>query len=68
MVRDGISGFTAPVGEVDKMAELVLNILQDETYHKKLSRTTREYAFDNFHVNKIIPRYVALYEKLLSGR
>ncbi len=68
LVREGISGFTAPVGDVDRMAEQVLRILQDDAYREKLSRTAREYAFDHFHVNKIIPQYVALYEQLLSEK
>ncbi|MEJ2635956.1 MAG: N-acetyl-alpha-D-glucosaminyl L-malate synthase BshA [Calditrichia bacterium] len=67
LVREGVSGFTAPVGDVEKMTELVLRIFDnDDSGSQKMSRETREYAFDNFHVNKIIPQYVELYENLLS--
>ena len=64
LVKEGISGYTAPVGDVDKMAEHVLAILDNESEYEKLAKSTREYAFDNFHVNKIIPQYVSLYEKI----
>ncbi len=66
LVKDGISGFTAEVGDVGKMAELVLKILKDQKYKEKLSQTSRKYAFENFHVNKIIPQYLDLYKKVLS--
>ena len=67
LVRDGISGFTADVGDVDKMAELGLLILQDDSFRKKISEKTRQYALDNFNVSKIIPLYVNLYERALSS-
>ncbi|MEJ2536968.1 MAG: glycosyltransferase, partial [Calditrichia bacterium] len=67
LVKDGISGFTADVGDVDKMAELGLMILQDDTFREKLSEKTRQYALDNFNVSKIIPMYVDLYQRALSS-
>ena len=67
LVKEGISGFTADVGDVDKMAELGLMILQDDTFREKLSEKTRQYALDNFNVSKIIPMYVDLYQRALSS-
>jgi N-acetyl-alpha-D-glucosaminyl L-malate synthase BshA len=66
LVKDGISGYTADVGDVNKMSELVVKILSDQTLKQKLSRSSRKYAFENFHVDKIIPQYIDLYEKVLS--
>ncbi len=69
LVKEGVSGFTAPVGDIEKMTELVLRIFDsDDSGYQKMSGETREYAFDNFHVNKIIPQYVTLYENLLSQK
>ncbi len=67
LVKDGICGYTAPVGDVDKMAELVLRIFDNEADYRQLSRSTRQYALDNFHVDKVVPQYVELYEKILNG-
>jgi len=67
LVKEGISGFTADVGDVDKMAELGLMILQDDAFREKLSEKTRQYALDNFNVSKIIPMYVDLYQQALSS-
>jgi N-acetyl-alpha-D-glucosaminyl L-malate synthase BshA len=66
LVKDGISGFTAEVGDVEKMAELGIRVLQDDALRKDLSQKTRHYALDRFNVSKIIPLYINMYEKALS--
>ena len=48
------------------MAEYTLRILKDDQLHSKLSESTREYAISHFHVNKIIPQYIELYERILK--
>lgn len=64
LVKDGISGFTTEVGDVEKMAEHAIRILKEPKLLSKLSASSREYALTHFHVNKIIPQYVDLYTKL----
>ncbi len=66
LVKPGVSGYYAPVGDVETMAEQVVRILSDETAYRHLSRQTRTYAFERFHVDKIIPQYVELYQTVLS--
>ena len=64
LVKDGISGFTTEVGDVEKMAEYALWILTEPNLLSKLSDSSREYALTNFHVDKIIPQYIDLYQKV----
>ncbi len=66
LVKNGVSGFTAPVGDIDRMAQLVLQIVKDQKTWEKMSAQCREYAFQNFHANKIIPQYLNLYKKVIS--
>lgn len=66
LVKEGISGYTANVGDIDTMANLVISILEDEKKLKSLSASARSYAFENFHVEKIVPQYINLYQKVLS--
>lgn len=66
VVREGVSGFMAPVGDVDKMAELTLKILDNPQLKETLSQGARSYAFSNFHAEKIVPQYLQLYERVLS--
>lgn len=67
LVKNGVSGFTAPVGDIDRMAQLVLQIVKDQKTWERMSTSCREYAFKNFHANKIIPQYLNLYKKVVSG-
>lgn len=66
LVKNGVSGFTAPVGDIDQMAQLVLQIVKDQKTRERMSTSCREYAFQNFHANKIIPQYLNLYKKVIS--
>jgi N-acetyl-alpha-D-glucosaminyl L-malate synthase BshA len=66
LVKDGISGYTANVGDVDDMAEKTLKLLKDPKLLAQLSESSRHYALENFHEEKIIPQYIRLYEKVLS--
>lgn len=67
LVKDEVCGFTAPVGDVDRMSDVIVRMLEDDPFYRKLAASTREYAFDNFRVQKIIPQYIQLYDNLLSG-
>jgi N-acetyl-alpha-D-glucosaminyl L-malate synthase BshA len=66
LVKDGISGFTTEVGDVKKMAEHTTRLLKDPQLHSKLSKSTREYAITHFHVDRIIPQYIELYERTIN--
>jgi glycosyltransferase involved in cell wall biosynthesis len=68
LVKNGVSGFTADVGDIDKMAKLVKKIIGDEKMLRKLSDSSRQYAIRNFHVKKIIPQYIELYQKVLNEK
>ncbi len=62
---NGLTGFTADVGDVNFMAQKAIEILQNESVHEGF----KSRAFDQartFDIQKIIPQYVALYNKVLS--
>lgn len=67
LVSEGVSGFTTDVGDVDKMAEIALKVLQNDHYWDALSKKSRKYAFEHFNVSKIIPQYIELYENALAS-
>jgi len=49
------------------MAAAGVKILTDDTYRKKLSAAGRELAEKCFAIDVIVPRYEALYERVLAG-
>ncbi len=66
LVKNGVCGYTAPVGDINRMAELVLKIIHNHKSKEEWSASCRQYAFENFHANKIIPQYLNLYNKVLA--
>jgi len=66
LVKEGVAGYTAEVGDIERMSQLVLQIVQDPKIREKLSRSSRDYALTNFHVSKIVPQYLDFYKKILA--
>ena len=66
LIKEGVSGYTAEVGDIDRMSQLVLQIVQDSTIKEKLSKSSRDYALAYFHVSKIVQQYLNLYKNVLS--
>jgi N-acetyl-alpha-D-glucosaminyl L-malate synthase BshA len=59
---DGVTGYTAPVGDVAKMSKNAIELLQDETKLKAFKHNAFKEAklFDIYH---IIPKYEELYRR-----
>ena len=63
VVLDGITGFTAPLGAVDKMAQNALEILSNPSTLAQFKENAKERA-QQFSIEKILPLYEAIYQKL----
>jgi len=66
VVEHGVSGFLAPVGDVDKMAEYAVRILSDCAMCQAFSKAARKRAVELFDYHRIVPQYEALYERVLG--
>ena len=66
VVAHGMSGYLAPVGDVDKMAEYALKILSDCDLCASFSSAARARAIQKFDYHNIIPQYEAVYESTLG--
>lgn len=62
---DGESGFLSLVGDVESMAKNALKILASEETLNSYKKRAIEVAM-KFDTHKIVPQYVALYEKALT--
>ena len=65
LVEEGKTGFLAPPGDVTTMAARAVLVLQDAAEHARLKQQAANRALD-FSADKIVPRYEALYEEVLS--
>ncbi len=62
---NGVTGYTVDVGDIERMSDLTIDLLSNESEYKKFSINARKRAED-FKAEKIIPLYEKYYEKILS--
>jgi L-malate glycosyltransferase len=67
VVDHGVTGFLAPVGDVDAMARYCLKLLEDCAAGKTYAAAARRRAVEKFDYRAIIPQYERIYERLLAG-
>ena len=65
VVRDGETGYLVSVGDTEAMAERAMEILSDEQRQRAMGQHGREWACSQFNTDRVIPQYVALYERVL---
>jgi N-acetyl-alpha-D-glucosaminyl L-malate synthase BshA len=67
VVEHGVTGFLAPVGDVDAMAGCCLQLLADRDLAATYAANARKRAAEKFDYKMIIPLYERIYERLLAG-
>ncbi len=66
VVADGETGFLAPVGDVEAMAEAAGRLLTNEVLWSRMSGLARERARTCFAVDRAVDRYEAVYRRVLG--
>jgi len=66
VVEHGVTGYLAPVGDVDQMAAYAVELLRDEDLRCRFGAAARERARSSFSYELIVPQYESLYEHLLA--
>ncbi|UBV43615.1 N-acetyl-alpha-D-glucosaminyl L-malate synthase BshA [Deinococcus taeanensis] len=67
VVQDGVTGFLADVGDVDRMADASLSILRNRDLYQLMGQAGRQAAVETFHPSRIVPKYLAAYERTVRG-
>ncbi len=67
VVVDGETGFLFPVGAVEAMADAAVSILSDEALHGRLSEAGVQLAHRRYASDAVVPRYEALYERVIAA-
>jgi N-acetyl-alpha-D-glucosaminyl L-malate synthase BshA len=67
LIANDVNGYLCPIGDVEGMAERSIQILTDESLHRKLSTTARQFVLENYKNNEIIDRYLNYYKEVLNG-
>lgn len=63
LIEDGVSGYLAPLGDVEMMAERAIALLIDENLYEKMSRGAKERADSLFSAKAIVPKYEDVYRR-----
>ncbi len=66
VVNDNETGFLSEIGNIEKMSEDTIKLLQDETLRRSFGKRGRELAVSRYGTEKIIPQYIEFYEKVLA--
>lgn len=66
VVTDGETGFLSEVGDTDKMAADAARLLTDKELRCAMGRRARESALDRYSTDKVIPRYLEFYNRILA--
>lgn len=66
VVNEGESGFLSEVGDVEKMSVDTLKLLRDEDMRRAFGERGRDLAISRYSTEKIIPQYIAFYEKIIK--
>ena len=67
VVEHGITGYLAPVGDIDRMADYAIDLLSDCPRRRAFAAVARSHAAVNFDYHKIVPQYEAIYERVLEA-
>ena len=60
LVEDGRSGFTVEAGDVEALAQRVVDLLMNEGLRHRMGQRARQLA-ERFHVQKVAAQYRQLY-------
>lgn len=67
VIEDNITGLLVPPGDTRCAADRTLDLLGDRPRWETMSRVAAEHARLRFSVERVIPRYEALYERIRAG-
>jgi N-acetyl-alpha-D-glucosaminyl L-malate synthase BshA len=67
VIRDGVTGFTCGIGNVEQMAAAAIKILTDEKAYKSMSEACVAEARSRFCGDEIMHQYLDLYYQVLQN-
>ncbi len=66
LVVHGETGYIAEIGDIDRMAKYVLDLLTNDTKYRYFSENSRKRAEDKFRIDSITDQYEQYYNKILN--
>jgi N-acetyl-alpha-D-glucosaminyl L-malate synthase BshA len=67
LIKHNECGFIAEIGDVERMAKYVIDLLSNERKYKLFSQNARQRAVNKFDKSKVVPLYEEHYRKILNS-
>ena len=67
LIRHNETGFIAEIGDVDRMAKYVVELLSNERKYKLFSENSRNRAVSKFDKSIVVPIYEEYYKRILDS-
>src|SRR3990170_4424693 len=67
LIKHNETGFIAEIGDVDRMAKYVIDLLTNKKKYEAFSKNSRDRALNKFDKSKVIPIYEEFYNHILSA-
>ncbi len=66
VIKHGVCGYLAPVGDVTQMANYAISLLEDDGRHRAFSAAARARAEAQFDHRTLVPAYESAYQSVLA--
>ncbi|NBS18889.1 MAG: N-acetyl-alpha-D-glucosaminyl L-malate synthase BshA [Flavobacteriia bacterium] len=66
VVKNGVSGYLSPVGDISGMAQHVIHILEDKDLHRRFKHQALKTS-KKFEIDKVIGQYESLYKEAIKN-
>jgi N-acetyl-alpha-D-glucosaminyl L-malate synthase BshA len=67
LIRHEVDGFMEPVGDVERQAARLIELLADDNLRTRMAHAARESAERRFSTDLIIPKYEAAYKEVIEA-
>lgn len=67
LIKHNETGFIAEIGDVDRMAKYVVDLLTNEKKYEAFSNSSRERALNKFDKSKVVPMYEEHYNNIINA-
>ena len=67
LIKHNETGFIAEIGDVDRMAKYVIDLLTNKKKYEAFSKNSRDRALNKFDKSKVIPIYEEFYNHILNA-
>jgi L-malate glycosyltransferase len=67
LIKHNETGFIAEIGDVDRMAKYVVDLLTNDKKYEAFSKSSRDRALNKFDKSKVIPMYEEFYNHILNA-